>query len=117
MFELFEPFKFFKFGLTVILHILLEMGIYSVRDGNTFLNEQNFSWKKNRFEIVRTKFFTEQKNFPIGLFFYFFPKRKILLNKWLYGMKKVERAYLYIQNVLYNGMYHTNIKLGWPMEY
>ena len=43
MFELFEPFKFFKFGLTVILHILLEMGIYLVRDGNTFLNEQNFS--------------------------------------------------------------------------
>ena len=43
MFELFEPIKFFKFGLTVILHILLEMGIYLVRDGNTFLNEQNFS--------------------------------------------------------------------------
>ena len=46
MLELFERFKFFKFGLIVILHILLEMGIYLVRDGNTFLERAKFLVKK-----------------------------------------------------------------------
>ena len=72
MLELFERFKFFKFGLIVILHILLEMGIYLVRDGNTFLERAKFLVKKKRFEIVRTIFFTEQTNFPIGFFFIIF---------------------------------------------
>ena len=73
MLELFERFKFFKFGLIVILQILLEMGIYLVTRWDYFFRTSKISReKKKRFEIVRTIFFTEQTNFPIGFFFIIF---------------------------------------------